>query len=84
MNPADVIRRLGSRAQIIHFKDLAFFGNDACMAEVMEGNLNWDEIFAACEEAGCQAALVEQDVWRRDPFESLAISYQNLKAKGFC
>lgn len=84
MNPAAVIRRLGSRAQIIHFKDLAVFGNDACMAEVMEGNLNWDEIFAACEEAGCQAALVEQDICRRDPFESLAISYRNLKTKGFC
>ena len=85
IDPADFIRRAGSRARIIHFKDLAVNQeNKVEMAEVMEGNLDWDKIIQACEQAGCQAAMAEQDICKGDPFESLRISYDNLKAKGFC
>ena len=89
IDPAKLIRKLGSRARIIHFKDLACcsedgVGNKVEMTEVMNGNLDWDSIIEACEEAGCQAAMVEQDICKGDPFESLRISYNNLKTKGFC
>ena len=75
---------MGKRAVCVHFKDLEIVENNAVMAEVMEGNLDWDAIIAACEDAGTQWALVEQDICRRDPFESMEISYNNLKTKGFC
>jgi sugar phosphate isomerase/epimerase len=52
------------------------------MAEVGEGNLNWPAILTACREAGVRWYLVEQDVCRRDPFESLGISLRNLKTMG--
>lgn len=52
------------------------------MAEVGEGNLNWQEVLAACQEANVEWYAVEQDVCQRDPFESLQISYQYLKAAG--
>lgn len=85
INPVDFILKAGPRAKIIHFKDLAVTQqNTVEMAEVMEGNLNWDKIIAACEEAGCLAAMVEQDICKGDPFDSLKISYNNLKTKGFC
>ena len=85
IDPAKFIRRVGSRAKVVHFKDLAVTPeNRSEMAEVMEGNLDWNEIIAACRESGCQAAMVEQDICKGDPFESLKISYQNLKTKGFC
>ena len=83
-NPAEYIKKLGDRVAAVHFKDLAMDHNTAIMAEVMEGNLAWDEIFAACEECGAEYALVEQDVCQRDPFESMEISYNNLTKKGFC
>lgn len=84
VNPADYIRKLGKRAVVIHFKDLAVIGHETCMAEVMEGNLDWDSIIKASEEAGARWAMVEQDVCKRDPFDCLKTSYDNLKTKGFC
>lgn len=85
IDPARQIKQLGERAMAVHFKDLmAKPDNSVTMCEVLEGNLDWDSIIAACEDAGSRWALVEQDVCERNPFDSMAISYQNLKAKGFC
>lgn len=85
IDPARYIKKLGKRAKVIHFKDMQMICGEKShqMAEVMEGNLNWDSIIEACEEAGSEWAMVEQDTCQRDPFESLAISYNNLKTKGF-
>lgn len=85
MDPASFIRKLGERAMAIHFKDLkANADNTTEMAEVGEGNLDWDGIIAACQEAGAKWALVEQDVCQRNPFESMKMSYDYLAGKGFC
>lgn len=82
-DPAEFIRRLGKRAKVVHFKDLKIVRNEAKYAEVGEGNLNWEEIIAACDEAGTIAAAVEQDVCPADPVDSLEISYKNLTKLGF-
>lgn len=84
LNPEAFIRKLGRRAEAIHFKDLKVDKNNKVeMAEIGEGNLNWDGIIHACDEVGAEWALVEQDVCQRDPFESLKMSYEYLKTKGF-
>ena len=84
VNPAKYIERIGERAMAVHFKDLiGTTDNKQAMAEVGQGNLNWDEIIAACEEAGTKWALVEQDICQRDPFECMTMSYKFLKNKGF-
>ena len=84
VNPAKYIKRIGERAMAVHFKDLiGTTDNKQVMAEVGQGNLDWDEIIAACEEAGTKWALVEQDICQRDPFESMQMSYEFLKTKGF-
>ena len=85
MKPATFIRNLGDRAMAIHFKDVKPNpDNSVEMAEIGEGSLCWDEIIAACEEAGSKWVLVEQDICKRSPFESLKMSYDYLTAKGFC
>ena len=86
MNPADFITGLGKRAMAIHLKDLSInpeknFAQE--MAEVGQGNLDWDGILNACQNAGAKWALVEQDTCKGDPFESLKISYEYLKDKGY-
>ena len=48
----------------------------------MEGNLNWPAILKACQDLGIKYYIVEQDICQRDPFESLKISYENLKNAG--
>lgn len=87
INPADFIRRVQKRAALIHFKDYAIDHETVHkqkMAEVGEGNLDWDGIIKACDEADTKWALVEQDICERDPFESMKMSYEFLKRKGFC
>lgn len=85
IDPAAYIKKLGKRAIVVHFKDLkALPNNTVTMCEVMEGNLNWDSILAACEEAGAGYAMVEQDnADEGDPFACMATSYKNLTTKGF-
>lgn len=83
-NPAEFIKRLGERAMAIHFKDLKVdLEHKIEMAEVGEGNLDWDGIIEACDEAGAKWVLVEQDRCNRDPFSCLETSYEYLKTKGF-
>ena len=81
-SPATWIRKLKGRAPCVHLKDMAMQGRQQIMAEVGEGNLDWPEILAACQEAGAEWYIVEQDTCQRDPFESLAISFHNLKKMG--
>ncbi|MBO5070673.1 MAG: sugar phosphate isomerase/epimerase [Roseburia sp.] len=86
VNPAEFIRNLGKRAMAIHFKDLIINPEKGfCqeMAEIGEGNLDWDAIIQACDDAGAKWALVEQDICNRDPFESMKMSYDYLTKKGF-
>lgn len=81
-DPAAWISRMTNRLIVVHLKDMAIVENEIVMAEVGEGNLNWPRILAACREAGVRWYAVEQDVCRRDPFDSLAISLRNLLAMG--
>jgi sugar phosphate isomerase/epimerase len=81
-DPAQWIRRLKGRVPLVHLKDMAVQANTPIMAEVGEGNLNWDAILTACRDAGVLWYIVEQDVCQRDPFESLGISLRNLRAMG--
>ena len=86
VNPADFITGLGNRAMAVHLKDLSInpeqdFAQE--MAEVGQGNLDWNGILNSCQNAGVSWALVEQDVCKEDPFQSLRISYEFLKRKGY-
>lgn len=80
--PVVWINKLVGRAPVIHFKDMAMRGREQLFAEVGEGNLCWPQIIEACEDAGTEYYIVEQDTCQRDPFESLEISFNNLKAMG--
>jgi sugar phosphate isomerase/epimerase len=77
-NPVEWILRLTNRAPLVHLKDMAVVGGKTVMAEVGEGNLDWARILDACRTAGTEWLVVEQDECRRDPMESLAISFRNL------
>lgn len=76
--------RLAGRIDVVHFKDMVYLPDEgqAGMAEVGEGNLNWPAVIAACEKGSVRWHVVEQDVCRRDPFDSLKISLGNLKKLG--
>ncbi len=77
-SPAVWIRRLTGRVPLVHLKDMAVDRGTPLMAEVGEGNLDWPDILSACKEAGTEWLVVEQDECRRDPIDSLGMSFRNL------
>ena len=85
-NPGEVIRGLKGRLPCVHFKDYSICRdeeNQVRYAPVGRGNLDWDDIIAACEEAGTEFALIEQDnCFGEDPFKCLEESFNFLKSKG--
>lgn len=82
-DPAWWIKKLAGRVDCIHLKDFVIVDGQARMAEVLEGNLNWDAIFDAAKAAGVKYALVEQDdAYVGDPFDCLNTSFKNLKKRG--
>ncbi|MEA3345988.1 MAG: sugar phosphate isomerase/epimerase [Chloroflexota bacterium] len=83
-DPASWIRKCAGREPLLHLKDMIVTpGREQRFAEIGEGNLNWPAILKAAAEGGVEWYLVEQDqCYDRDPFESLAISYRNLKEMG--
>ena len=83
IDPAKFIKKLGDRAIVVHYKDLKMVANESEMCEIGKGNLDWDEITKACEDAGVKWAVVEQDTCKTDPFECLKTSYDYLSERGF-
>jgi len=82
-DPAWWLKKLAGRVDVIHLKDFVIVDGERRMAEVLEGNLNWDAIFEAAEVAGVKYAMVEQDdCYGKDPFECLRTSLENLKKYG--
>jgi sugar phosphate isomerase/epimerase len=80
-DPAAYMSKLKNRCPLLHIKDMEP-GEEQFFAEVGEGILNFKEIAKAAEEIGTEWLVVEQDHCRRDPFESLEISYRNLSELG--
>lgn len=81
-SPVKWLQKMGKRAPVVHFKDMAMKGREQLFAEIGEGNLDWEGIIEACEASGVEYYIVEQDTCQRDPFESLKISFENLRAMG--
>ncbi len=95
-NPAKWIRKLAGRVDLLHLKDYRIQLPEAAgmtraslqgcieFGEIGEGNLDWDEIFAAAAESGVRYYPIEQDnTYGRNPFDSLAISVRNLHEMGY-
>jgi len=82
-DPAAYIERVAGRIPCVHFKDMGINGKrEQFMTEVGSGNLNWPRIIESCKKAGVKWYLVERDAGLLDPFDSLKISLDNLRAMG--
>jgi len=82
-DPAQWIEKVKGRIPCVHFKDMAISPERVQkMCEVGSGNLNWPRIIQSCKAAGVEWFLVERDSGDLDPFESLKVSLDNLRALG--
>lgn len=72
---------LKGRLPLLHMKDVGVReGNAPIMHEIGYGNLDFKAIIAAAEASGCEWFIVEQDECPNDPFESLKMSFDFIKA----
>ena len=86
VDPSALMNKCKGRVPVIHLKDremVAGTGNAGTIAAIGEGNLPWDTILPACQNAGVEWYAIEQDTARRDPFDCLRSSYEFLTARGF-
>jgi len=84
-NLLEWIQKLAAQKRIplIHLKDFRVTSKgEVQFAELGAGNLDFDPILKAASAGGCQSFIIEQDTtYGRDPFESVAESFQFLKAR---
>ncbi len=81
-DPAALIRANSGRFRLIHLKDMIGSGDKRTYAEIGEGIIDFQAIFAASEAQGAEWYIVEQDICQRPSLESAALSLKNLKKWG--
>lgn len=80
-SPVEWNRRAQGRLPLLHLKDYAVNeANTPQFAEIGRGNLDWKPIIQSAEESGCEWFIVEQDTCPGDPFDSLQMSFDYIKA----
>jgi sugar phosphate isomerase/epimerase len=77
-NPVDWVKKLKGRLPLLHLKEFGIIDNQIKMLEIGNGNLDWKAIVKAAKASGTEWFIIEQDVCRIDPFESLKISFEYL------
>jgi sugar phosphate isomerase/epimerase len=77
-NPATWCKKLPGRMPLIHLKEYGIIKNEVKMLEIGNGNLNWKKIITSAKNSGTEWFIIEQDLCRVNPFESLEISLEYL------
>ncbi|MGM0875248.1 MAG: sugar phosphate isomerase/epimerase family protein [Bacillota bacterium] len=78
--PVEWINRYKNRTPLVHLKDMTK-DTERFFAELGTGGVDIEAVLSIGEEAGVQWWVVEQDMSRRTPFESIEISINYLKTK---
>ncbi|MFN8356853.1 MAG: sugar phosphate isomerase/epimerase [Spirosomataceae bacterium] len=81
-DPVEFMKKHAGRFPLWHIKDMENTPEKA-FAEVGRGTIDFKRIFAVAQAAGAKHFMVEQDVCKRPPLESIEISYKYLAASKF-
>lgn len=79
-NPVEWIKQYKGRTPLVHLKDMTT-DEEQFFAELGTGGVNIEEVLHLGEEADIKWWIVEQDVSRKTPLESIEISINYLKKK---
>lgn len=80
-DPVEWMKRYQSRTPLVHLKDMTL-DEEKFFAELGTGGVNLQAILNRGEENVVKWWIIEQDVCRRNPFESIETSIQYLKKVG--
>lgn len=78
-NPVEWINRYRNRTPLIHLKDMTT-DEEKFFAELGTGGVDIEAVLQIGKENGVEWWVIEQDVCRRSPFESIEISMNYLKS----
>lgn len=81
-DPSEFLTRYSGRCPLVHLKDMEN-SPDKHFAEIGEGILDIDSVIETSEKIGVKWLIVEQDRCKRPPLESVSVSYENLRIKGY-
>jgi sugar phosphate isomerase/epimerase len=81
-DPAAYIRRYAGRLPLLHLKEKAKPSAGTQNAEVGDGIIDWDAVFAAAEGAGVEWYLVEQNCEAFPALQSIGMSLDFLRRRG--
>lgn len=77
-DPAAFLRKHRGRCPVIHAKDVTKAGGKTQLKPLGQGDLNWQDIFAAGRESGVEWYVYEQDSGEGSPFDYARASYEFL------
>lgn len=77
VDPVEYLKKFSNRLPLIHLKDMD--KEDRSFTEIGNGIINFKEVIKIAKENGVKWLIVEQDVCKRPPIESVKISFENLK-----
>jgi len=80
-DPVQYLKRSAGRVVLVHLKDRD--PADGSYTEIGTGDLPLAGLVDVAAAVGSTWLIVEQDVCRRPPLESVEISFANLKARGY-
>jgi sugar phosphate isomerase/epimerase len=81
-DPVEIFNKYSGRFPLWHVKDMEP-GEEQFFAEVGQGKIDFARIFEQENTAGMKYFFVEQDSSRRDPMESIRMSYNYLQDANF-
>jgi sugar phosphate isomerase/epimerase len=82
VDPVEFINKYATRLSLLHIKDMDPV--DRSFAPVGTGLLPLDAIHSAAVDAKISYLIVEQDSCKGSALESVKLSFENLKKKGYC
>jgi sugar phosphate isomerase/epimerase len=81
-DPVEYFKKAPGRFELLHVKDMEDT-EEKFFAEVGQGTMDFERIFNAHETAGMKYFFVEQDFSRRDPMESIKMSFDFLNSADY-
>jgi Sugar phosphate isomerases/epimerases len=79
-DPAAYVKKYAGRLPVVHAKDFKDDGKDA---EIGKGSVDWDSALAACEAAGVEYVIIEQEQYEVSSLVSAKNNFEWFKARGW-
>lgn len=79
-NPAAFVDKYADRVPLVHAKD---FREDGTDTEIGSGTVNWDTALAACERAGVEYVIIEQERYDVGSLESARLNFAWFRDRGW-